>query len=98
MAGHPSDVGSTPVNVVFFEIKDPFRSEICADRISARRMHEPFRLARRSRGVKDVERVFGIEWLGWTIVRRFFHQLVPPVIASWLPIYWRSPSLCNKHR
>ena len=67
VARDPSDVGSAPVHIVFLQIEDPFRGDVGSDRIAAGRVHNALRLAGRAGGVKDVERMFGIERLGWAI-------------------------------
>src|SRR5579862_7028462 len=67
VAGDPSDVGGAPVGVVFFEVEDPLRGDVGADRVSAGGVNDALRLAGGSGGVEDVERVLGIKRLGGTL-------------------------------
>ena len=95
VARDPSDVGGTPVSVLFLKIEHPLGGQVSADGIAAGGMDDALRFAGGSGSVKDVERVLGVERLGGTIVRRLRHQLVPPVIAARLHIDWCSGALVD---
>ena len=45
----------------------------------------PLGFAGRAGGVEDIERMLGVERLGRAIVAGLGHQLVPPVVAAFVP-------------
>ena len=57
MTSHPPDVSRAPVNILLLQIKNPFRSQVCLQQITTGRMQYALGLARRSRCVKDKERM-----------------------------------------
>src|SRR5438876_5032711 len=63
----PANVGRAPEGVFLVEIEDPLSGDVGADGISAGGVHDPLRLAGRAGGVKDVERMLGIERLCRTL-------------------------------
>ena len=82
MPGDPADVGRAPVDIVVAQIEDILGGEIGLHRIAAGGVDQSLGLAGGAGGVKDVERVFGIELLGGALGRGGGHQIVPPVIAA----------------
>ena len=78
----PTDVGGTPIGVLFLKVEYPLCGDVGADGISAGRMHDTLGLSGCSRGVEDVKRVLGVERLGRAIIGGFRHQLMPPVVAA----------------
>src|SRR3984957_19108989 len=97
VAGDPSDIGGAPVGVFIFQVEDPFGGQIRANRISAGGVHHAFRFAGSPGGVKNVERMLGIERLGGTNVGSFRHQFVPPVIAALLHVDGGSGALVDDY-
>src|SRR5258706_11493844 len=95
MDSNPSDVGGTPVGVFFFEVEDPLRCEIGADRISAGGVDYAFRFAGGARRIKDIKRMLGVKGLGGTDVGGFRHEFVPPVISAGLHVDRRSRALVD---
>src|SRR5271170_7162375 len=59
----PADVGGTPVGVFFFEIKNPFGGGIGSDGVPAGGVDETLGFAGGAGGVKDIERMLGVERL-----------------------------------
>ena len=78
----PADVGRAPVDVVLFEIEDQLAGQIGLDGIAAGRMYQALGLAGGARGVKDVQRIFGVQLLSRAIRRCSCHQIVPPVVSA----------------
>ena len=97
MAGDPSDICGAPVSVFFLQIENILRSEVSPDRVSAGGVNDSLGLPGRTRRIENVERMFGVERLGRTIVGSFGHQLVPPVIASGLQVDGSSGALVHHH-
>ena len=97
VSGDPANVGSTPISVFFVEIEHPFGRDVGTDGISASGVDDAFRLARCARGVKDVERMFGIERLRRAFIGGIGHQLVPPVVAAVLHVDWRARALIDNY-
>src|SRR5579884_3388700 len=58
-------------------------------------MHHAFRFPSCARGVKDVERMLGIERLRWTFGRGVYHQLMPPVVSPGLRVDRSASSLVD---
>src|SRR6185312_5200361 len=80
VAGDPADVGGAPVGVFFFEVEDPFGSEIGLDGVASGGMHDALGFSRGAGGVEDIKRMLGVEWLGGANVGSFRHEVMPPVI------------------
>src|SRR6185369_3722076 len=95
VAGDPSNISGAPVRIFFFQIKNPFRGEIRPDRIATCGVHDSLRLPRGPRCVKDVEGMFGVQGFAGTVVRRFRHEFVPPMIAARLHVYCSPCALVN---
>ena len=82
VASNPADIGSAPIGIFFLQIENPLGCDVDSNRVTRRCVHHSLRLAGRSRGIEDVERVLGIERLGGAFVGSFRHQFVPPMIAA----------------
>ena len=93
--GDPADVGRAPVSVFFLQIEHPLGGQVGAHRIAAGGVHNALRLAGRSGGVEDVERMLGVERLGRALVGGVGHQLVPPVVAAGLHVDRRAGALVD---
>ncbi len=65
MTGHPADIGGAPVNIVLFQIEDPFRRGIGPDKIAASGVNDSLRLSGGARRIEDVKQVLGVHrfWL-----------------------------------
>ena len=97
MPSDPADVGGTPVGIFFAQVKNIFRREISSHRVATGGVHNAFRLTRRARSVKNVQRVFGIERLGRALIRSFRHQFMPPVVAARGAVNRRACALVDHH-
>ena len=97
MAGDPSNIRSAPVDVVVLEIEDQLAGEIGLHRIAAGGVHQPFGLAGGAGGVEDVQRILCIHGLRRTLRRRGRHQLMPPLIASFLHVHRAAGTLVDHH-
>ena len=86
VAGDPTNVGSAPIRVFFFEIEYPFCGEIRGDGISAGGVNHALGFAGGAGRVQDIKRMFGVERLGGTVIRSFGHELAPPVVAACLHV------------
>ncbi len=82
MAGDPADIGGAPVDVIVFEVEDPFGGDVGAHRISAGGVQDALGLAGGPGGVEKIERMLGFERLGGTLIAGGGHQFVPPVVAA----------------
>src|SRR6185312_15589097 len=61
VAGYPSDIGGTPIDVFLVKIENPFSGDVGPDRISAGGVHYALGLSRGARGVEDIKRMLGVE-------------------------------------
>ena len=84
MPRDPADVRRAPVDVVFLHVEDDAVSAGDARKISGRRVHHAFGLARRAAGVEDIEHVLGVHRLGVALVGSLGHQVLPPHVAALL--------------
>ena len=75
MAGYPTDVRSAPVNVFILEIENPFGSEVRLQQVTGGRVQNAFRFSRRARSVKNVKRMFAVQFFGGTIRRQRFPSI-----------------------
>ena len=70
--------------------EDDLRGVVGSNRIAAGRVHDSLWLTGSPRGVKNVERMLGIERLSFVLIGRLRHQLVPPMISPSLHLH-RAP-------
>ena len=96
VAGDPADIGRAPVGVFFLEVEDPLGREVRAEHVAAGGVHDPLRLAGRTAGVEDEERMLGVERFGRAIRRGVGHQLVPPVVAAGLHVDLAARCACRR--
>ena len=82
MSGDPSDIRSTPVNVLFLQVENNFSSEVGIYHIPGSGMKYSFGLAGGAACVENKQGMFGIELLGFVFIVYRLHQFVPPVVAS----------------
>ena len=78
----PADVGLAPVDVVVLDVEDPLRRGLDLREVAAGGVHDALGLARRARGVEDVEDVLGVHLLGRALVVGLVHQVVPVLVAA----------------
>lgn len=92
VAGDPTDVGGTPVGVVWFEVEDPPRRHGGAEDVAGAGVEDAFGFAGGAGGVEDEQRVFAVEAFGWAVGLGWWaglgavHQFVVPVVAVGCPI------------
>jgi len=75
-------VRRAPEDVVLLEIEDELGRRGDSGQVAARRVHDPFRLARRARCVEDEQHILRVHCLGLAGERRVLHQTVPPVVPA----------------
>ena len=83
--GDPADIGGAPVNLAVAVVEDVFVRHRRVDQIAAGRVQHALRLAGRSRGVEDEQRVLGRHLLGRAVGRGGGADLVIPEVAAVLP-------------
>ena len=81
MACDPAHIGTTPIHIVVFEIKDPFGGHVGVEVIAACGVNNPLGFARGAAGVEDEEHIFGVHRFGRTVSGDFFLQIMPPMVA-----------------
>ncbi len=79
------------------KIEDVLGGEIGADRVAAGGVDEALGLAGGAGGVKDVERIFGIEMLGGALGGRVGDDVVPPPVAAGDHVDGRAGALVDEH-
>ena len=97
VAGDPTNVGSAPIRVFFFEIEYPFCGEIRGDGIPAGRVHDALRFSRRAGCVEDVEHVFGVHLGGLALRLGVAHETMPPVVTACLHVVRRASAFVDDH-
>src|SRR5581483_5998745 len=97
VASNPADICRTPIGIIFAQVEHPFGGDVCTDRISAGGVYHAFGFPCCAGGVKDIERVFGIEWFRWTLVGSVGHQLVPPLVAPRLHVNGSAGALVHNN-
>ena len=78
----PADVGLAPVDVVLLEIEDPPGRGLDLREVATRGVNDSLGLARRARGVEDVEDILRVHLLGRALGIRLTHQVVPVAVAT----------------
>ena len=81
MAGDPSNVCPTPVDIVVLDVEDQIVRGHGAGEISALGVHDPFRRPCRPRRVQDVQEVLGVHHFGLRGRGLAVDQVVPPHVA-----------------
>ena len=64
MPRHPADIGGAPVNITLPVIKAKLMRQACPEEIAAGGVHHALWFARRTRSIKNEQRVFGPHWFG----------------------------------
>ena len=82
MSRHPSHIRGAPERVFFFQIEHPFRGDVNAGHVAARRVHDALGFACRTAGVKHEQRMLGIQRLGRTYAGHFAHLVMPPEVPG----------------
>src|SRR5437764_13690407 len=85
MSGHPTDVGGAPINVVVFQIENPFARRETFGEIAAGGVDDSFRFAGGARGVERVEHLLGIDECRLACRLAGPHEIVVPVTYSAFP-------------
>ena len=83
----PADIRRAPIDVVFLEVEYPLGRGVGADQIPTGRVHDALWLACRTGRIEDVEHVLRVHPLRLTDVGGSLHQLVVPVVASFLDVH-----------
>ena len=82
VTGDPADVGGAPVDILLPEVEDILGGGVCADKVSAGGVENPFGFSGRPAGVEDEERMLAFERVGMTIRRDILEFAVPPDVAA----------------
>src|SRR3990172_9886026 len=82
MSRHPSDIGSTPENVVMAHFENILAGGKCPDEIPSRRMDNSLRLASRAGRVEDVKNILAVTLFGLAERVRFLDQAMIPVVSA----------------
>ena len=97
MTGDPAHVGGTPVDVALMVVEDVFKGGRGIHQITAGGVQHALRLTGGTGGIKDKQRVFRVH-LGWLVlVAGFFHQVVPPQVAAFVPFDVTASALQYDH-
>ena len=82
MAGDPTHVSGTPVDVALVVVEDQLLGHRRVDQIAARAVDNALGLAGRTRGVQDEQRIFGVHFLDGAFGSCVLHQSVHVDIAT----------------
>ena len=82
VTGDPADIGRAPIDITLVIIEHILMRHRGIDQIAAGGVDHAFRLACRTRGVEQEQRIFRIHRLDGAIGRHFGHFLVIPDIAA----------------
>ena len=85
VAGDPAYVGGAPVDVAGLIIEDIFKGGGDVNQITAGGVQHALRLAGRSRGIKDKQRIFRVHLFRLVVRTGAVHAFVPPAVAAVLP-------------
>ena len=78
MTGDPAYIGSAPVDILVFQIENPFGGYVCSHHIAACGVYHPFGFAGSAACVEDIKHILRVHLLRLTIPRRFLHEPMPP--------------------
>ena len=83
VTGHPADIRGAPIHIGFgFQVKHVFVGERHLRQIAAGRVHDALGFGCGTRGVEQIEQLFGTHRLWRTTRFRGRHQVMPPMIAT----------------
>ncbi|SAF30017.1 Uncharacterised protein [Enterobacter cloacae] len=91
--GHPAHVGGTPVDVARMVVEDVFEGGCRIDQITAGGVQHAFRLAGRTGGIKNEQRIFRVHLFRLVLVARVLNQVAPPQIAPLVPVDFAAGTL-----
>ena len=74
VARHPAHIGRAPIDIAIVVIKRDLVGQRGIDQIATRRMHDPFGLTGRARGIEDEQRIFGVHLFRRASVRSLFFK------------------------
>ena len=97
MPRHPADVSRAPKNVFVANIEHVFRGRIDSDEITAGCVQNALRLPGRTAGVKNIKRMFAIEWRRRAIVVHILELAMPPDIPAFFHVDFVVGALKNNH-
>ena len=97
MTSDPTGVSGTPVDIIFFEIKDILERGGNVNLIAATSMQLTFRLAGGAGGVENEHRVFGVHLLGRAVGTSLRPQVMPPEVAPFFPLHSLTGALIDNH-
>ncbi len=86
VTGDPAHIGGAPVDIARMIIKDVFEGSRRIHQVAAGSVQHAFRLAGRAGGIEDEQRVFGVHFHRFMLVIRFFNQIAPPQVTTFLPV------------
>jgi hypothetical protein len=78
----PTDIGGTPVYLIAMIVKYIAMGDGGVEQIASGGMQNPLGLARRSRGIKNKERILGIHHLRLTVIALIHDSLVIPDVTT----------------
>ncbi|MPN36395.1 hypothetical protein SDC9_183904 [bioreactor metagenome] len=86
MSGNPSDICTTPIDVVIFIVKNVIIRACDADHITPCRMHNTLGFPRCSARIEDEKHILGVHWFRRAILGSYFHGFVIPNVTLLLHI------------
>ena len=98
VTGDPADIGRAPIDVGVLQIEDPLGRRIDAGEIAAGGVLDALGLARRARGVEEVEHVLRVHFFRRTVGIRPLDELVPPHVTAGLHVDGLAGALEHHHR
>ena len=86
VAGDPTHVGGAPVNLTVLVVEDVLMGDRGIDHVAAGGVQNTLRLAGRTRGVEDEQRIFRALLFGLALGRNLGGFFAPPQIAAGFPL------------
>ena len=97
VAGHPADIGGAPVHVLIAQIENVLARHVRVQQVAAGRVQDALRLSRGAARVEDEKRRLGIQRDRGAFRVHVFEFAVPPHIAAFLDVDFRSRAAEHDH-
>ena len=82
VTGNPTDVGGTPEDIAILDVEGVLHGQDGVQQVPASGVLNTFRLAGRTRGVEQEQRVFGFNPFRFANVRLVFQNVVQPLVTA----------------